>query len=167
MSNSADGATYATLSPAERKFVDTMAAHYRETHGAGWETARVVSWMMISDPVEQSLTSMARAIDATPDQIEHIVEHLEQAGLYERIEGSDGETRYRLTDDGYPKTVAATLASWPRFHEIFQFGLGVLEGESEERRQRVAELEELFGHVVSDLADMTRRWEEREGTTVS
>ncbi|MCD9899106.1 hypothetical protein LUR56_01120 [Streptomyces sp. MT29] len=158
---------YEELSDAERSFVDAVARHYHEAHGVTWEKGRVMAWMIISDPVEQTLPQICAAVDATPDQIEQLIEQLVLAGLYQRIETPGAETRYRLVDDGYPKAVSDTFASWPEYRSIFQYGLEALADASEERRRRIAEIEELFGHIVGDLADMSRRWEQhRENTSV-
>ncbi|MEU1798783.1 hypothetical protein [Streptomyces californicus] len=158
---------YEELSGAERSFVDAVARHYHEAHGVTWEKGRVMAWMIISDPVEQTLPQICAAVDATPDQIEQLIEQLVLAGLYQRIEAQGAETRYRLVDDGYPKAVSDTFASWPEYRGIFQYGLEALADASEERRRRIAEIEELFGHIVGDLADMSQRWEQhRENASV-
>lgn len=153
---------YDTLTEAERSFVDGVATHYHEAHGVTWEKGRVMAWMIISDPVEQTLPQICAAVDTTPDDIEQLIEQLTLAGLYKRVDTPDGETRYRLVDDGYPKAVSDTFASWPEYHRIFRFGLDVLDGAGADdtRRKRIAEIEELFGHIVGDLADMSQRWEE-------
>ncbi|MER6018490.1 hypothetical protein [Streptomyces anulatus] len=158
---------YEELSDAERSFVDAVARHYHEAHGVTWEKGRVMAWMIISDPVEQTLPQICAAVDATPDQVEQLIEQLVLAGLYQRIETQGAETRYRLVDDGYPKAVSDTFASWPEYRGIFQYGLEALKDASAERRRRIAEIEELFGHIVGDLADMSRRWEQhRENASV-
>ncbi len=109
----------------------------------------------------------ARPSTPPPDQIEQLIEQLVLAGLYQRIEAQGAETRYRLVDDGYPKAVSDTFASWPEYRGIFQYGLEALADASEERRRRIAEIEELFGHIVGDLADMSQRWEQhRENASV-
>lgn len=159
MSISADK-RYDTLTEAERSFVDGVARHYHEAHGVTWEKGRVMAWMIISDPIEQTLPQISAAVDATVDQIEQLIEQLVLAGLYQRIETPGMETRYRLVDDGYPKAVSDTFASWPEYRRIFQYGLEVLADASDERRRRIAEIEELFGYIVGDLADMSKRWDE-------
>ncbi|WP_093803003.1 hypothetical protein [Streptomyces sp. Wb2n-11] len=159
MSISADK-RYDTLTGAERSFVDGVARHYHEAHGVTWEKGRVMAWMIISDPIEQTLPQISAAVDATVDQIEQLIEQLVLAGLYQRIETQGMETRYRLVDDGYPKAVSDTFASWPEYRRIFQYGLEALADASDERRRRIAEIEELFGYIVGDLADMSKRWDE-------
>lgn len=159
--------TYATLTEAERSFVDEVARHYHEAHGVTWEKGRVMAWMIISDPIEQTLDQICAAVDAAPDSIEQLIEQLTLAGLYRRIESPGEDTRYRLVDDGYPKAVADTFASWPEYHQIFRFGLEVLADADEDRRRRIAEIEELFGHIVGDLADMSKRWEEHRRTAAA
>ncbi|GAA4670304.1 hypothetical protein GCM10023347_25110 [Streptomyces chumphonensis] len=155
---------YDTLTAAERSFVDEVAHHYHTAHGVTWEKGRVMAWMIISDPPEQTLEQICAAVDATPEAIEQLIEQLTLAGLYQRVEEPGREPRYRLVDDGYPKAVSDTFASWPEYHRIFQFGLEALADAGAERRKRVAEIEELFGHIVGDLADMSRRWEEHRRT---
>ncbi|MET9974381.1 hypothetical protein ACFYOI_34415 [Streptomyces microflavus] len=159
MSISADK-QYDALTEAERSFVDGVARHYHEAHGVTWEKGRVMAWMIISDPIEQTLPQISAAVDATVDQIEQLIEQLVLAGLYQRIETPGMETRYRLVDDGYPKAVSDTFASWPEYRRIFQYGLEALADASDERRRRIAEIEELFGYIVGDLADMSKRWDE-------
>ncbi|GAA1903152.1 hypothetical protein GCM10009716_11350 [Streptomyces sodiiphilus] len=151
---------YDTLTPAERRFVDEVARHYHEAHGVTGEKARAMAWMMISDPVEQTMDQICAAVDATPEDIEQLIEQLILAGLYARTGEPGEEARYRLVDDGYAKAVSDTFASWPEYHRIFAYGLEVLADASAERRRRIAEIEELFGHIVPDLADMAKRWEE-------
>ncbi|GHH93580.1 hypothetical protein [Streptomyces capillispiralis] len=159
--------SYATLTGAERRFVDEVARHYHEAHGVTWEKGRVMAWMIISDPIEQTLPQICAAVDADIADIEQLIEQLTLAGLYRRIDEPGGEPRYRLVDDGYPKAVSDTFASWPEYHRIFQFGLEVLADADDSRRRRIAEIEELFGHIVGDLADMSRRWEEHRRTAVA
>ncbi|MFJ9948572.1 hypothetical protein [Kitasatospora sp. NPDC091207] len=160
MGNASGGSRYETLTKAERSFVDEVARHYHEAHGVTWEKGRVMAWMIISDPAEQSLDEICAAVDATPEGIEQLIEQLSLAGLYRRVEQPGEPVRYRLVDNGYPKAVADTFASWPEYHQIFRHGLEVLADAPAARTRRIAEIEELFGHIVGDLADLTRRWEE-------
>jgi hypothetical protein len=162
LTSTAGETRYETLTAPERAFVDEIARHYHEAHGVTWEKGRVMGWMIISDPAAQTLQQICAAVDATSESIEQLIEQLTLAGLYERIETPGEEDRYRLVDHGYPKAVADTFASWPEYHQIFRYGLEVLAGASEERRRRVADIEELFGFIVGDLADMTKRWEASE-----
>ncbi|MFJ3925032.1 hypothetical protein DEJ50_28600 [Streptomyces venezuelae] len=159
MSSAPSEKRYDTLTPAERSFVDEVARHYHEAHGVTWEKGRVMAWMIISDPAEQTMAQICAAVDAAPESIEQLLEQLTLAGLYTRTGGDGEEPRYRLVDNGYPKAVSDTFASWPEYHRIFQYGLEVLADATPERRRRIAEIEELFRHIVGDLADMSARWE--------
>ncbi|WP_327301300.1 MULTISPECIES: hypothetical protein [Streptomyces] len=166
MRNAPSEKRYDTLTAAERSFVDNVARHYHEAHGVTWEKGRTMAWMIISDPAEQTLSEICAAVDTTPESIEQLIEQLTLAGLYVRIDEPGRETRYRLVDDGYPKAVSDTFASWPEYHRIFQFGLEVLAGADADRRRRIAEIEELFGHIVGDLAEMSKRWEQLQSASV-
>lgn len=161
MSSGTEGVTGSvSLTPGERAFIDGVAAHYHEAHGVTWPKARTMAWMIISDPPEQSVSEICAVLGIQPDDIEQLIEQLVLAELYEVVERPGEEPRYRLAEDGYSKVVSHTFASWPRYLEIFQHGLKVLEDATPERRRRIAEIEELFSSIVPDLADMSRRWNE-------
>lgn len=117
---------YEELSDAERSFVDAVARHYHEAHGVTWEKGRVMAWMIISDPVEQTLHQICAAVEATPDQIEQLIEQLVLAGLYQRIEtqerrratgSSTTDTRRRCPTPSRAgrSTGASSSTAWKRW----------------------------------------------------
>lgn len=160
MASTASNTRNGGLTVAEHDFVESVARHYHEAHGVTRDKGRVMGWMIISDPAEQTLAQICAAVGTTPEDVEQLIEQLTLAGLYQRIDTPGAETRYRLVDDGYPKAVSDTFASWPEYHQIFRYGLEVLADASEERRRRIAEIEELFGIIVGDLAEMSERWQQ-------
>ncbi|MGW6459244.1 hypothetical protein ACWF94_25525 [Streptomyces sp. NPDC055078] len=146
----------------ERAFADRIAVHWRDVHGVTVEMGRMMGWMMICDPPEQTVSEICAAVDVRPEQIEPMIDHFVEAGMYERIERPGAEAAVRMQDDGYPRVVAQTFASWPDYHEVMRYGLRVLDdvGATPDRRRRLAELEALYRSVVGDLAGLMKTWNE-------
>ncbi|MFW6724740.1 hypothetical protein ACHZ98_32275 [Streptomyces sp. MAR4 CNY-716] len=165
---SVDEGQAVVMTDGERTFVEGIAEHWHVVDGVTREQGRMIGWMAICDPPEQTVAQICEAVDAQPEQIQPMLVHFVEAGMYEEIERPGEEPLVRMPHDGYPRVVAQTFASWPLFQETLRSGLEVLDemGASAERRQRVAEVESLYRSVVADMGKIMSGWERREKSTV-
>jgi DNA-binding MarR family transcriptional regulator len=153
--------TYRPLTEGEKAFVARVGEHYHND-GFPLDSGRVLGWMIISDPPEQSATEIAARLAVSPSTVDAVAEQLVPATLLNRRDGENGEYFLSLSDEAWPRVVSHTFAGWPGLHQILKDGSSALAGEPAERSARVDNMERLFAYLVTELPDMMRRWEQRE-----
>ncbi|NGO73147.1 MarR family transcriptional regulator [Streptomyces boncukensis] len=147
----------------EREFVERVAEHHFSAHGMPRECGRILGWLMICDPPRQPLDDLCTALGLGREQAEPFVEQMTLANVFVADKGEDGTPAVEMAENGWPHAVAATFASWPAFHESLRYGLEVLGDAPGERRRRLAELEELFRYLVTELPPMIARYQGTPG----
>ncbi|OEV02636.1 hypothetical protein [Streptomyces oceani] len=150
----------ASLTEKERAFVHKVAEHYRRIDNMAWNTGYVFGYMMICDPAEQRVSQIVEALGVTAGDVDHAAKLLATPGVFEKHEEPGGDDyRLVLPEHNWPKAVRHSLVHMPKFHQVLQRGLEVLDGASEERRERLVRLEHLYSHLATEVPAVFDRFE--------
>ncbi|MBB5777993.1 helix-turn-helix domain-containing protein [Nonomuraea jabiensis] len=119
------------------EWVERVATFCGDAWGLAPITGRVLGWLLICTPAEQSAGEIADAIGASRASMTSNLRLLTSIGLVRRhTRPGERTTYYRIEDDAFEKVVRQRLASFAAFGEIAEEGLE-LGGEDEERTRRI------------------------------
>ena len=120
-----------------RGWVERVATFCGDVWGLAPITGRILGWLLICSPAEQSAGQIADAIGASRASMTSNMRLLTSIGLVRRHTKLGERTAYyRIEDDAFEKVVRQRLASFAAFGTIAEAGLE-LGGTDEERTRRI------------------------------
>jgi predicted transcriptional regulator len=133
-------------------WVERVATFFAEHHGLPPITGRILGWLMICDPPEQSPAQISEAISASRASLTTNMRFLIASGLVHRLTRSGGRTAYyRIDDDMWEKVIQRRIASMMSFGKIAQDGVSLL-GAGNPRARRVRAAHDFFEWMAKLLA---------------
>lgn len=149
------------MHPTDREldYVDEVAASF-EREGLPLITGRVIGWLLISEPAEQSAAQLAGVLGVSRSSISTATRMLTPGGLVERVRRRGERVElFRIAPDGWSRMLADRHARTTAFREVLERGLDVLDGEPDGRRERLAHVHELYRFLEAELPALWERWE--------
>jgi DNA-binding MarR family transcriptional regulator len=112
------------------RWVERVATFCVEEWGLPPITGRVLGWLMICDPPEQSAGGIADAIQASRASLTSNMRLLTTIGLVRKARRPGDRTAYyRIEDDAWHKVVRRKLDSLSAFGDIAEEGFAITGGE--------------------------------------
>ncbi|SEG91430.1 DNA-binding transcriptional regulator GbsR, MarR family [Nonomuraea solani] len=146
---------------AELEFVDDVAGFFAR-EGMPLIAGRVIGWLLISDPPEQSAAELADVLRVSRSSISSATRLLTPSGLVKGVRRrGDRQEYFRIEPDGWSRMLAARYAKTAAFREITEAGLRTLANGTSERRERLAGVNELYRFLEEELPALWERWEAR------
>ncbi|MFI2229759.1 GbsR/MarR family transcriptional regulator [Nocardia testacea] len=116
------------------RWVERVATFCVEEWGLPPITGRVLGWLMICDPPEQSAGAIADTIQASRASLTSNMRLLTTIGLVRKVRRPGDRTAYyRIEDDAWHKVVQRKLDSLSAFGDIAEEGFALTEGVHAER----------------------------------
>lgn len=152
------------IGEAEFTFVERVARFF-ETDGLPLITGRVIGWLLISDPPEQSGPELAAALGASAGSISTATRMLAGFHIVERVtvRGSRRD-HFRIRPGSWEALLAARFARAASFRRITEEGLELLRDAPPRHRERLDDVHELYGWVERELPAL---WERRRAAAQS
>ena len=145
-------------SETELDYVDEVAAFFAE-EGMPLIPGRVIGWLLLSDPPEQTAADLARVLQVSRSSISSAARLLTPSGLVESVRKRGQREEYlRISPDGWSKMLASRYAKTTAFRQITERGLALLDDSSADRRARLENVAELYRFLESELPAMWERW---------
>ncbi|PSK98424.1 MarR family protein [Murinocardiopsis flavida] len=133
-------------------WVERMANHLSEVDGLPPITGRILGWLMVCEPAEQSAGEIAAAIGASRGSMTTNLRQLSALGFVQRVTRPGRRTaHYRLVEDAWDVVVQRQIAALGAFRAIASDGIDLL-GAAPGRSQRVRDAHEVFGRLEETLA---------------
>lgn len=144
---------------AELDFADRVATFF-EREGFPPIAGRVVGWLLICEPREQSAAQLAETLGASRSSIGNATRMLTTSGIVHgvRHRGERQET-FRIDPDAWSRMLAERYAKTTAFREVIESGLEVLADEPAERRARLESVHALYRFLEAELPALWARWE--------
>src|SRR6516162_5156348 len=134
------------------RWVERVATFFAEHYGLPPITGRILGWLMICDPPEQSPAQIAEAIGASRASLTTNMRLLTASGLVHRLTRSGGRTTYfRIDDDMWRTVIRRRMASMMSFGEITADGIRLL-GADNPRAKRIQAAHDFFAWMAKLLA---------------
>jgi len=145
----------------ERQYVE-QAAVALEGMGFPRSWGKLLGWLLICDPPQQSSVELAAALDLSAGSVSSGTRMLENAGLIRRVAapGRRGKV-YEMTDDAFIR--AARSDSFQRFRELMDDGLALVGDPGSPRAQRVRKARDLYAFLEREVPALFERFETEHG----
>jgi DNA-binding MarR family transcriptional regulator len=155
----------------ELQFVEDVALYFERSAGMPRMTGRILGFLMICDPPEQSAVAIAEALGASKASVSTSTRMLLQAGLIEVV-AKPGQRRdfFRMSDEGIEHSIRQQMETVPPFLALLRRGEAILATAPPPRRRRIENAIHLYSWMDSDLRLLfeqyaEQRRKERGGST--
>ncbi len=146
---------------AEITFADHAGRLYARRYGMAPMVGRLIGYLAVCDPREQSIGELADALLASRSAIAGAVKTLETLGLIRRYRPA-GERRDRISIDMSSSQATGFDVSEYREHaELAREGLQLLGDVPAERREVLLEWEAFAEFLVERLPTLEQEWKQR------
>lgn len=133
-------------------WVERVAKYCADQDGVPLIAGRVLGWLIICDPPEQSAGQIATAIGASRASLTTNLRLLGSLGFVRQTtRPGDRTVYYRVDDDAWETVVQRQIASLASFGEIMRDGLA-LTGRSTRRGSRLRAAHDVFGWLETVFA---------------
>jgi hypothetical protein len=134
------------------QWVERIAKYCADQDGVPLIAGRILGWLTIAAPAEQSAAQIAEAIGASRASLTTNLRLLGSVGFVTQLTRPGERTvYYRVDDDAWARVVQRQIASLTSLGEILRDGLG-LAGGTPERSARVRAAYEVFGWLEKAFA---------------
>lgn len=147
---------------AERDLVDQIALVF-ENGGYPPVMARLLAFLMVCDPPEQSSAQLVEYLQASKGAISQATRMLMQTGLIERVRVRGSRSAwFRMREGAWLKVVREEVSRLERLREVAEAGLRKLEGGPEARKRRLQEFRDMNAFFETELPRLIERWEQQQ-----
>jgi DNA-binding transcriptional regulator GbsR (MarR family) len=145
----------------ERQYAEHAAVAI-EAMGMPRSWGKVLGWLLICDPPQQSSAELADALDLSAGSVSSATRMLVNAGLLRRVAapGRRGKV-YEMTDDAFIR--AARSDQFTRFRELMEDGLALVGDETAPRAQRARRARDLYAFLEREVPKLFERFESEHG----
>ena len=133
-------------------WVERVATFFADHYGLPPITGRILGWLMICDPPEQSPAEIAEAIGASRASLTTNMRLLIASGLVHRLTRPGGRTAYyRIDNDIWEQIIRRRVASMMSFGEIAVDAISLL-GKDNHRASPIQAAHDFFVWMAKLLA---------------
>ena len=166
MAPSGDRATHEDTSASRVADLDSALSRFVEDMGLGFERSggsrmagRLLGWLSVCEPDQQSAEQLAAALPASTGSISTTSRQLISMGFVERV-GLPGDRKayYRLRDHAFAASLEAGQADMTSYRELAEKGLAALADSSDSRRHRLEQMRELFAFAETEFPELLTRF---------
>ena len=144
------------------QYVEEFALAY-ETAGIPRTAGRILGWLMVCDPPEQTAAQLTQALGASKASISTMTRLLVQMHLVERVPRRGSRQDYfRIRPGTWSERVRQGLAGLSRYKNLAERGLRLLENAPPAQRQRLQEMRELYEFFEEELHGLFERYKRRK-----
>jgi DNA-binding MarR family transcriptional regulator len=145
----------------EITFADQAGRLYARRYGMAPMVGRLVGYLAVCDPPEQSISQLAEALLASRSAIAGAVNTLENLGLIRRSRAA-GERMDRVyIDMSSPRATGSDISEYQEQGDLAREGLRLLEDAGPERRAILLEWAAFADFLVERLPVLDQEWKER------
>lgn len=144
----------------QQQFVEDFALHM-EHQGLPRMAGRILAWLLICDPPEQSMPELVDALQASKSSVSTMTRLLIQFGMVERV-SLPGERRdfYRAMPDHWIRQLEGATKAFAGYRRLAEQGLAVLANASEARRRSLTEMRDVSIFLEREFPALIKQWQE-------
>ncbi|GAB2524095.1 GbsR/MarR family transcriptional regulator [Nocardia heshunensis] len=145
----------------ELNFVDGIGRHFARQNGLPPMTGRVIGWLLICDPAQQSIAEMSEALRVSRSAVAAAVTQLEEWSWVQRTRTA-GERVDRINlDPGIWLRLLDKSEEYRMLAAIVQRGLDLLHDSPGPRRARLAEAAAFADFITERMPAIAAEWQVR------
>ena len=150
----------------EEKHFNEDISLYFEQMGLPRMAGRILGVLLISNPLEQSMTDLCEMLQASKSAISTNARLLSEMGLIERVPSPiPRQVYFRFTPGGWVVFMRMRMRLMASLHQIAERGLELLEDEDPAIRARLQEAHDMFSLIEDQLPALLERVEAERGIT--
>lgn len=139
-------------------FVEEMGLLIEQSGGARM-MGRMIGYLLICDPPEQSASDLAEALHASAGSVSQTTRQLLAAGMVERVaRPGDRKIYVRFRDGAYVDMMRGKAGILSVFREVCDAGLRVLEDAPPAQRARLQDFRDFYAFMESEIPGLIARW---------
>jgi DNA-binding transcriptional ArsR family regulator len=148
------------------QFIDSAGAWMARTYGFPRMTGRVLGWLLVCEPAEQTAAQLTEALGASAGAISAATGILVRAKLVDRLRvRGERADRFRLRPDVWDEQFR-DQGGMQVAREVLGQGLDALADEPAGRRARLEELDALYAWWQSRMPALWEEWQQYKQTTL-
>ncbi len=152
---------------AELTYADHTGRFYARRYGFPPMVGRLIGYLSVCDPPDQSVNELADALLASRSAIANAVKVLEAMNLLTRTRAA-GERMDRVRIDiSSPNATGMDTSEYEEMRELVREGLEVLRDEPIERRAVLLELCAFADFLLEQMPRLQQEWEERRAALIA
>jgi DNA-binding transcriptional regulator GbsR (MarR family) len=152
---------------AEITFADHMGRFYASRFAFPPMVGRLIGYLAVCDPPEQTIGELADALLASRSAITNAVKVLETMRLIRRTRAA-GERMDRVRlDPTSPQAMGLDATEYEEMRELVREGLDVVRDAPAERQALLLEWSEFADFVIEQINRMRQEWSERRAALVA
>ena len=143
---------------AELQYVEEVALGF-ERQGLFRMAGRVLGWLLICDPPEQTFNQLAQVLQASKGSISAAMKFLVPAGLVERISRpGDRRDYYRCRPGAWAELARDQSRLYDEFRKLAQRGLELLGDAPAARWARLQDMHDFYAWLEREMPALWARW---------
>jgi hypothetical protein len=151
---------------AELTYADHMGRFYARRYSFPPMVGRLIGYLSVCDPPEQTINELANALLASRSAIAGAIRMVEGLGTIRRTRAA-GERMDRVKLDlGSPKAMGMDITEYEELRDLAHEGLEVLGDAPMERRALLLEISAFSDFLVEQVQRMKEEWETRRAALV-
>ncbi len=152
---------------AELTFADHMGRFYVRRYGFPPMVGRLIGYLSVCDPPDQSINELAEALLASRSAIAGAVKMVEVMHALRRTRAA-GERMDRVRIDlSSPQSMGMDISEYVELGELAREGLEVLQAAPTERRAVLLEVSAFADFLVEQMPRLQQEWEKHRAELVS
>lgn len=121
---------------------------------------RLLAWLIVCQPPQQSSKDLAGALGASPGAISTTAKVLTQMSMIERVRvRGDRKTYFRVVPEVWTQRIRSEMELTVHLRQIAEEGLDLLDRVGHETDSRLEELREMAAFFEREFPAMIERWE--------
>jgi hypothetical protein len=145
------------------RFIDATGEWVSKAYGVPMMAGRVLGWLLVCDPAEQTAAQLAEALGASKGSISGATGLLVRGRLVDRLHvRGERADRFRVRPEAWDDQVRDQNIDQAR--AVLALGLEALDGESPTRRARLEELDAFYAWWQGRMPVLWEEWMEYKKT---
>ena len=147
------------------QFIDACGDWWSKSYGLPRVTGRVLAWLLVCEPAEQTAAQLAEALDASKGSISTATGMLVRARLVDRLHiRGERADRFRVRPEAWDDQVKDQGVREAR--AVLALGLEALGDAPAPRRARLEELDGFYAWWESRMPELWDEWQEYKRTNL-
>ncbi|MDO8186935.1 MarR family transcriptional regulator [Conexibacter sp. JD483] len=146
------------LTAQELAFVDRLGRHYAKQYGVPPATGRVIGWLLICEPPQQTAAAIAEALGISRSAVGGAVTMLETWGAVEKTRQPGERADRVVVVGGFGSDGLARVDEYETLANFAREGLELLAGASEQQRARLLEMAAFAEFLIERLPQLADEW---------
>lgn len=144
----------------EREIVDQIALLFEQS-GYPPMMGRILAFLTVCDPPEQSSQDLANYLHASKGAVSQATRMLMQAGLIERVHVRNSRSYwFRLRENAWQKAIYEETHRIRRMREVAEAGLDRMAHLPASRRRRLQEFHAMSSFFEDEYPRLIERWQQ-------